>query len=79
MINPHICDNDKLCPGGNCHGCKNGKPYDDPECSPYCHPVVYKKDTVDTLTFILLILLCVVLFIMFLVCSIWGIGGERDT
>ena len=77
MSDPHICDNTKLCPEGNCHGCRDGKPHETPECSPYCHPVVYRKDTVDTVTFLMIIFLLIIIFVILLVCSIWGIGKQE--
>lgn len=61
------CNDPKLCPGGNCYGCKAGKPFDDPRCTPNCYPLVAYHESVTNATFLMII--SILLVIMFLLIA----------
>jgi hypothetical protein len=68
----------ELCPDGNCLGCKDGQPDpNDPRCAPYCYPVAYKKDVVDSGFFFLIAFLLFLLFVIFAVAYFFLPTGKR--
>lgn len=65
------CTNPRICPDGNCMGCKNGAPWcTDPRCYPYCRgcetPPVNKSYGIIILSVIILLLLILLGFVVLL-------------
>lgn len=64
------CKDEKLCPGGNCVGCKGGKLWCfDPKCFPHCNDCPYPKerDNLFNMVFVIMVLVLISVAILILV------------
>lgn len=73
MNNINICKNEKICPGGNCIGCKNGEIWcQDPKCQPYCPQCLKHPDSDYNANIVIAIILMCLISILFIVWFAYG-------
>lgn len=68
-----FCSNPKVCPGGNCEGCKDGQIWcQDPQCTPNCSGCQVQLEYDAFVTSVTLSIFFLLLLIAFLIFVFFG-------
>lgn len=68
-----ICNNNVICPDGNCMGCKNGNSWcKDPKCYPYCPGCSMPEEIDFNGNMVLIVILVCLIAILFIVWFVYG-------